>query len=392
MEKCIPYRAWHYLENIGDWLNAEVIKYVSNAYPRFVNNQENHLLAIGSIFFMADPNSHIWGSGLIDESDQEINLDSNRIYALRGKKTADLLTQRKIGLKDVAFGDPSIFLPEIVGQKTDEKAGKIVIIPHHSNVRFFMEKYSGEEIKILDPTTISLSFVDEISTSEFVISESLHGLILGSAFKKKISWINAGAQNPFKYNDWLSTTDSTDLQNFSPEMPIDEILKESRKVHSMVDKNHLLSVFPHNLSYYREGNYVNFIQARKKRFIVHLIDSVSYTSTFHPFERALNLQNLRGRLLKNWDEEIYFIGVSPDGAPYPSDLQTSSIIRDLNYHKIMQFAVIKSRSEAISRGLPIIQIDEHISWCDNYESDIYSIVIRPFYEESISSDFITYVI
>ena len=64
-----------------------------------------HLLAAGSILHWATPESHVWGTGL-DPAQPIGEIDGERIWALRGKLTYELLKPEISGLRDVPLGDP----------------------------------------------------------------------------------------------------------------------------------------------------------------------------------------------------------------------------------------------------------------------------------------------
>lgn len=211
----IPIRYWFRIKNIGDSINPYVISHASGMDPVYENDEtKEHLLGIGSIMFMANRHSHVWGSGILEPNHAVPNLDTKKIHALRGRLTQDRLSE-VLGKKlDVPLGDPGILIPEIPQVRrlltASSNSNRAVLIPHYAMESHpaFLTLARELDANILSARTDSLEFIRAIAEAELVLSQSLHGLIFATAFKKPVVWISQ-SEDPswtYKFFDWFSTT------------------------------------------------------------------------------------------------------------------------------------------------------------------------------------------
>ena len=127
------------------------------------------IASIGSILDYCTDKTIVWGTGA-REFDSKIK--ANDFRAVRGK-----LTRRLIGREDLPIGDPALLLP-IVYNKNCGLKYSISIIPHFSEYEFFKKAY-GKKYHIIDIRTNDIEyFVDEVRASQYILSSSLHGLII----------------------------------------------------------------------------------------------------------------------------------------------------------------------------------------------------------------------
>lgn len=165
---------------------------------------EKTLLAIGSVISWGNKRSVIWGSGFMNSN--EI-FRGGKVYAVRGKLTSDRLV--KLGFKrcDI-WGDPALLLPLLI-PPTFIKSVDIAIIPHWTEVDYFKEKYGGM-YKIIDVRTDDVEyFVKELTSCQYILSTSLHGIILSHAYQIPALWIKRGYiyTDGFKFFDYFSSVD-----------------------------------------------------------------------------------------------------------------------------------------------------------------------------------------
>ena len=191
----LPIRYWNRIQNIGDAINPYILELVSGRKPYYATNaEEEHVLGVGSIFFMANRMSHIWGSGILDPRGDLFHIDLAKVHAVRGKRTLAALDS--FGLtKPVPLGDPGVFVDEIPEIAETIGKGEIrrgtVIVPHYALVASEQIEQLARALDatILSPRTLSLDFVREIAGAEAVVSQSLHGLIFAEALGKPSAWI-----------------------------------------------------------------------------------------------------------------------------------------------------------------------------------------------------------
>ncbi|KAF5280088.1 hypothetical protein FQR65_LT15078 [Abscondita terminalis] len=104
------------------------------------------------------------------------------------------------------YGDPALLLPLWL-KPSEKKKYKLGIIPHWGEVDFFMENY-GHLYQIIDLRTKNVEeIVEEIAKCEYVLSTSLHGLIVAHAYGIPALWIKKGyiGTDGFKFKDYFSS-------------------------------------------------------------------------------------------------------------------------------------------------------------------------------------------
>ena len=162
---------------------------------------EKNLLGVGSIISCGNKHSVIWGSGLLKSTDI---FHGGKILAVRGKYTNVRL--QELGFKGCnVFGDPALLLPLLV--KPSDKKNEIAIIPHWSETDFFLKEY-GDKYKIIDLRTRDVeSVISEITSCRFVLSTSLHGIIVSHAYGIPTLWIKLRTleNDDIKFHDYFSS-------------------------------------------------------------------------------------------------------------------------------------------------------------------------------------------
>lgn len=168
-------------------------------------------LCIGSIISWSNKNSKIWGAGFMNENE---NFNGGQIYAVRGICTANKLRDLGYTVPNV-FGDPALLLPLIIKKKNIRRY-RLSIIPHWKETDYFIEKYS-DKYKIIDLRTKDIeTVVDEIQNSDYILSSSLHGLIVAHSYNIPALWIKKGYidTDGFKFSDYFSSVDIPHYNGF----------------------------------------------------------------------------------------------------------------------------------------------------------------------------------
>lgn len=165
---------------------------------------EKNLLAVGSIMALGNKKSIVWGSGFMNWNE---SFRGGKVLAVRGKLTNDKLIA--MGFKGCnVFGDPALLLPLIV-LPVKNKAIDVTIIPHWKEVEIFQKEY-GEYYKVLDIRTADVeTFISELTSTQYVLSTSLHGIILSHAYGIPALWIKKGYidTDGFKFYDYFTSVD-----------------------------------------------------------------------------------------------------------------------------------------------------------------------------------------
>ena len=207
--------------NIGDDINFFLLKELSGKkiffYMGFYHKPIENVMAIGSIIdWMSNDNSLIWGSGILTPPTQLFDKKKpyliKEVYAVRGLKTRDCLLKMGIPCPEV-YGDPALLLPYIYNPNVKRVQGRIGFIPHFSdmndeNISRLIRECGDKAIMIKVQNYSSWQGVIKLILScEFIISSSLHGLILADAYNVPNLWITLpkGLKGGrFKFEDYYS--------------------------------------------------------------------------------------------------------------------------------------------------------------------------------------------
>lgn len=177
------------------------------SYARYLK----HYMFIGSVIgnWRLD-NTIIFGSG-VRLPDVKLIGKPMKIIAVRGPLTASVLTKNGINCPDV-FGDPALLLPKYYKPiiKSDEKR-PLIVIHYESKLSTNIRELASElNANILNMGNYKkwTDVIDVICNASYVISESLHGLIVSEAYKIPSVWIEF-IEHPdywnFKFNDFYES-------------------------------------------------------------------------------------------------------------------------------------------------------------------------------------------
>ena len=190
---------------------------------------QKSLIAIGSVIAWGNKKSVVWGAGLLrrDES-----IEVGKVYAVRGKYTRDALQEKGYVIHEI-YGDPAILLHLIYHTNTKINFGKIGIVPNWEETDFFIDKY-GAKYHIIDLRTNRLcDVIDDIVSCEYILSTSLHGIIVAHTYGIKALWIKKGdiQTDGIKFDDYFS---SVQIDRYAPIVNFEAIL---------MDKNNIKTLF-----------------------------------------------------------------------------------------------------------------------------------------------------
>lgn len=197
-------------KNFGDWLSPAICELLSGRKAEHAAPGRCELLAIGSILGRIGHGwfSHrttVWGSGFIE--DQSPIRPRHRYCAVRGHRTAERIK----GATIEALGDPGLLCGMLVpGWKDIVKKHPIGVIPHykdrhHPAVAAFLAGHPGSVA--LDVFTEPVELLRKIAECEFVLSSSLHGLVVSDAFQVPNVWVEISGPlrgDRFKFSDYYS--------------------------------------------------------------------------------------------------------------------------------------------------------------------------------------------
>ena len=180
-------------ENFGDFLSKYLVEKISRknvvwVYPikyKMFFFLRKHYLVIGSILSHASKKSIVWGSGIIEKKEK---VAKAKFLAVRGPKTRKRLLELGYNVPEI-YGDPAILTPDYYHPKIEKKY-KIGVICHYVDFDDISSKINFENVTVINLLTNDIeSKIDEILSCETLITSSLHGLILGHAYRIPSLWV-----------------------------------------------------------------------------------------------------------------------------------------------------------------------------------------------------------
>jgi len=186
--------------------------------------KEINYITIGSVLRSCDENSIICGAGFIDPKADLGCLDwkfNNKVHRIpkeilfvRGKLTRDKLIDMGVKCPEY-YGDLGILCPLVYKPKLIIKKFKIGILPHYVDVKkldcllIFLDENNIEYTLLnIKSARKPQKLIDEILKCEYLISSTLHGIILGIVYNIKTIWIKFSNQivgGKFKFDDFFSS-------------------------------------------------------------------------------------------------------------------------------------------------------------------------------------------
>jgi pyruvyltransferase len=202
-------------KNFGDWLSPVLCEAISGRKVVYAKPNCCDLVSIGSILhrlknhFWTRP-VNVWGSGLIEEIPPFKT--RHKIHAVRGHLTAKAITN----CKPQAFGDPGLLCNILLPSSRSIKSNKVGLIPHYKDQQNSSIKELSKQpgIIIIDIFSDTLDFIEQVNKCHYILSSSLHGLIVADALNIPNGWIKLSGKvrgNDFKFSDYYSIFGLSDL-------------------------------------------------------------------------------------------------------------------------------------------------------------------------------------
>jgi hypothetical protein len=174
-------------ENCGDYLSKFLVEAISGKRVKWKDPKQikwykppnKVYFAIGSILELATSRCVIWGSGMI-KKDSAIAPANFR--AVRGPWTRKLLKDKGYKVPPI-YGDPSLLSPQYISADSTKKH-LLGIIPHYVEYEAFTSRFRSysDEVDIINMLDEPREVIGKIAACEYVLSSSLHGLILSHAY------------------------------------------------------------------------------------------------------------------------------------------------------------------------------------------------------------------
>lgn len=230
--------------NFGDHLSKVIVQSTAAHYGLSLEDEvarERRLLAIGSIAHFANDGDVLWGTGVNGKMPLEL-ITARRldVRAVRGPKTASVLQDMGISVPEV-YGDPGLLVPRFFGKRFPVKpVAPFILVPNLHDLPLVHDHPA-----LVSPLLGWNRVVAAITSSAFVISSSLHGIVIAEAFGIPARYIRLSeTEDQFKYDDYAQGTGRMSLD---PAHSVEEALEMGSHDPITFDANSLVSAFPNDL-------------------------------------------------------------------------------------------------------------------------------------------------
>ena len=201
----VPVRWWRYADNFGDLLSPWLIARMTGRGVVKSHPTEPHYVAIGSILGFTSENSTVWGTGSFGTEDTDRFAEGATYTAVRGPLSRIRLIKQGVECPRV-YGDPALLVPAYFSPRV-EKTHKYGIVARWSEERW-REAGIAPDVKLIDLGSADVEgVIEEMLSCRYIITGSLHGLIMADAYGIPSAWVITGTAEggAFKFFDYFST-------------------------------------------------------------------------------------------------------------------------------------------------------------------------------------------
>jgi pyruvyltransferase len=174
--------------NFGDALTPWLVQRLSGQYPRFTlpDDRRHKYFVCGSIAALAGAACTVWGSGLMDNDD--LLSPEAQYLAVRGPHTRARALACGADCPEV-YGDPALLLPRLLSPCAAPH-GQPGLIPHFADQAYLDRSWvRAQGLQLIDIQDDISTVVSAITACGWVLSTSLHGLIVAHAYGVPAVWV-----------------------------------------------------------------------------------------------------------------------------------------------------------------------------------------------------------
>lgn len=174
--------------NFGDALTPWLMQRLAGHYPRFAmpDEQQPKFFVCGSIVDLAGPNCTVWGAGLMTHDD--MISPAARFLAVRGPRTRARALACGADCPEV-YGDPALLLPRLHTPPVVMRQQPGFIAHFSDRPRLDERWVSAQGMRLIDIQQDIDTVIDQVASCAWVMSSSLHGLIVAHAYGVPALWV-----------------------------------------------------------------------------------------------------------------------------------------------------------------------------------------------------------
>jgi len=225
-----PYRG-----NFGDELGPYLVEALFGLRTAWATPDACEIATAGTIidFLLSNKSRNrptLWGTGLSMRSSDPVAAGEFEITALRGSLTRARIADLDA---DVALGDPGL-LSHVLLTSAPQKAHSLGVVPHFldAGLPAVQEFRTWPGVTIIDVTNPAPEVVREIARCDFVLSSSLHGLVVADSVGTPNAYVpfsnNSQIGGQGKFLDYYSVFADPDRQITLP--LADVMSRDSRSI------------------------------------------------------------------------------------------------------------------------------------------------------------------
>jgi hypothetical protein len=198
--------------NFGDEITPYIVRSIWGRSCKWAKPEECDLAGAGSIIEMLQRKSNgktirVWGSGFIRQEEEENGSRKNlTFYAVRGP-----VSLARIGRSDgVALGDPGI-LANLVFRRSKKVTHKVGVLAHYvdADAKSLERIKDNSDYLLIDPLQTPDKVALDITSCQYILSSSLHGLIFADSFGVPNNWMPLSDKvvgGDYKFKDYYEST------------------------------------------------------------------------------------------------------------------------------------------------------------------------------------------
>jgi len=161
-------------------------------------------LVAGSTIRKANRGAVIWGAGVLDFTDKNIERRLD-VLCCRGKLTKHFLEGLGIGCPE-RTGDSVLIAPDVLGYPEKTREHRLGVIPHSNENADSYRSVFGDAAYVIDICSGVREVMSAVASCEYIASAALHGIVIADAMKIPAAWCCLREPRwPAKYDDYFSS-------------------------------------------------------------------------------------------------------------------------------------------------------------------------------------------
>ncbi len=249
-------------ENFGDYISLKIVERILDGKVQLSNKRappgQRKFLALGSLLFAANDYDVLWGTGTNEKRSDKNDYDFRMldVRAVRGPLTRQILMERHGIPCPEIYGDPALLMPYLFPEfkRPDNPSYDYIVVVHYNDLNLFPKDAKGRIVYAVEPWD---TVVKKILDSRFVISSSLHGIIVAEAFGIPARLLRVNEKEPLiKFQDYYLGTNRSETVYASS---IGEALLMGGAPPFQCDLEKLYDAFPFEFwpsTYFKKPNFV----------------------------------------------------------------------------------------------------------------------------------------